>query len=129
MNEPSWFWQLFVSKNIIFHNFYVLFPDWYIHETIYYWILINLCLFSDWYIHETSTACNEELRHPRVKRFLIAINPNDFAFFRLLLAIKRDDCSFLRLANNKSRWFTHFFYEQLTPECNSGPTAESVRKS
>ena len=70
MNEPSWFWQLFVSKNIIFHNFYVLFPDWYIHETIYYWILINLCLFSDWYIHETSTACNEELRHPGADSYL-----------------------------------------------------------
>ena len=57
----------FFVKNIIFHNFYVLFPDWYIHETIYYEILINLCLFPDWYIHETFIAGNEELRRPGVK--------------------------------------------------------------
>ena len=34
--------RLFCDKKIIFHNFYVLFPDWYIHETIYNLIFIRL---------------------------------------------------------------------------------------
>ena len=54
-------------KKIIFHNFYVLFPDWYIHETIYNLIFISFMFFPDWYIHETFIACNEELRRPGVK--------------------------------------------------------------
>ena len=32
------------------------------------WLSNFLYLFPDWYIHETSFACNEELRHPRVKK-------------------------------------------------------------
>ena len=35
LNEPSWFLQIFVLENNIFHIFHFLFPNWYIHETIH----------------------------------------------------------------------------------------------
>ena len=33
LNEPSWFLQIFLLENNIFHICF-LFPDWYIHEII-----------------------------------------------------------------------------------------------
>ena len=59
----------FCVIKIIFHDFYALFSDWYIHETIYNWILIIFMLVSrlklqyfqknrnlrSWKVHENRT--------------------------------------------------------------------------
>ena len=45
LNEPSWFLQIFVLENNIFHIFYFLFPDWYIHETIHNLIFKRACKY------------------------------------------------------------------------------------
>ena len=46
----------FCVKKIIFHNFYVLFPDWYIHETIYNLIFISF-MFVSRLIHPRILYC------------------------------------------------------------------------
>ena len=48
LNEPSWFLQIFLWENNIFHIFNFLFPDWYIDEAIHNLISKCLCLFPDW---------------------------------------------------------------------------------
>ena len=63
LNEPSWFLQIFVLENNIFHIFYFLFPDWYIHETIHN-LIFKIFIFVSRLIHPRNEfACNEELRH------------------------------------------------------------------
>ena len=49
------FKSFFVLKNI-FDNFYVLFPDWYIHETIYNLIFISF-MFVSRLIHPRNLHC------------------------------------------------------------------------
>ena len=48
--------RVFCVKKNIFHNFYVLFPDWYIHETIYNLIFISF-MFVSRLIHPRNLYC------------------------------------------------------------------------
>ena len=48
--------RTFCVKNIIFHNFYILFPDSYIYKTISYSIFMVFMFFPNWYIHMSKAS-------------------------------------------------------------------------
>ena len=63
LNEPSWFLQIFVLENNIFHIFIFCFPIDTSMKLFIIWFSNFFYLFPDWYNHETHFACNEEPRH------------------------------------------------------------------
>ena len=67
LNEPSWFLQIFVLENNIFHIFIFCFRIDTSMKLFITWFSKFLYLFPDWYTHETHFACNEELRHRGLK--------------------------------------------------------------